>query len=73
MLSNVEVRKIAPSDYKLFQVADLICTLELTKMKYTDGTASKSEHEFFHGMNQFKKDFNFGSVLLYRKYVTRNN
>ena len=57
LLSNVEVRKIAPSDYKLFQVADLICTLELTKMKYTDGTASKSEHEFFHGMNQFKKDY----------------
>ncbi len=57
LFSNVEVRKIVPSDYKLFQVADLICTLELSKMKFIDGTASKSEHEFFHNINQFKKDY----------------
>ena len=31
MFANVEVRKVSPVDYKLFQVADLICTLDHIK------------------------------------------
>ena len=31
--SSVEFRKVAPVQYKLFQVADLICTMELLKEK----------------------------------------
>ena len=33
MFSNVEVRKVSPVDYKLFQIADLICTLEHINLK----------------------------------------
>lgn len=29
LFANVEMRKVRPVDYKLFQVADLICTLEM--------------------------------------------
>lgn len=33
LLSNVEVRNVSPSDYSLFQVADLCCTLTLLRTK----------------------------------------
>ena len=32
-LPRVEFRKVKPSDYRLFQVADMICTFELLKLK----------------------------------------
>ncbi len=32
-LSKYDVRKVSPKDYKLFQAADLICTLELLRLK----------------------------------------
>ena len=35
LLQNVEFRKVLPSDYKLFQVADLFCTFELIRLKRT--------------------------------------
>ena len=34
MLPQVEFRKVIPADYRLFQVADLFCTLELVSLKY---------------------------------------
>lgn len=37
LFNNVEFRKVQPSDYKLFQVADLICTWELLAMKAKNG------------------------------------
>lgn len=57
MFSNVEVRKVSPSDYKLFQVADLICTLELTNEKIPSGTFSNTEREFFHSPREFRKEY----------------
>ncbi|MBO4546427.1 MAG: hypothetical protein J5700_02500, partial [Treponema sp.] len=57
MFANVEVRKISPADYKLFQVADLVCTLEHIKAKIDIGQFSNSEAEFFSSRHQFKKDF----------------
>ena len=33
LLPEVEFRKVLPSEYRLFQVADLICTLELIRLK----------------------------------------
>ncbi len=57
MFANVEVRKISPVDYKLFQVADLICTLEHIKIKIDIGQFSNSETEFFSSRHQFKKDY----------------
>lgn len=46
-LSNVDVRKVSPADYTLFQVADLVCTLALLKTKVNSCGLSKSEEEFF--------------------------
>lgn len=43
LFPNVEMRKVKPSDYRLFQVADLICTLELTNDKAERNALSKSE------------------------------
>ena len=37
LFSDVEVRKVQPSDYRLFQVADLFCTLELVHAKIESG------------------------------------
>ena len=47
LLENVEFRKVIPSQYRLFQVADLICTLKLTELKLANNTLSKSEKPFF--------------------------
>ncbi len=57
IFSDVELRKVIPSDYRLFQVADLFCTLELINSKIEMGLFSKSENEFFHGKHGFKKDY----------------
>jgi len=56
LFTNVELRKVQPADYKLFQVADLICTLELTKDKADKNELSNSEKEFFGSAKIFKKN-----------------
>ncbi|MBP5156576.1 MAG: DUF3800 domain-containing protein [Treponema sp.] len=56
LFSNVEFRRVQPADYKLFQVADLICTMELTNDKAERNALSKSELEFFHSAHDFKKN-----------------
>ena len=56
-LTDYDVRKVLPSDYRLFQVADLICTLELLKIKAESGQLSKSEERMFHSRRELKKDF----------------
>ena len=55
--SNVEVRRVKPTDYKLFQVADLVCTLEHIHSKIEIGMFSKTEKEFFSNAHSFKKDY----------------
>ena len=55
---DYDVRKVRPSDYRLFQVADLICTLELLNKKMEEGEQlSRSEQFIFHSKRDFKKDF----------------
>lgn len=56
LFSNVEFSKVQPAEYKLFQVADLICTMELTNDKAERNMLSKSELEFFHSAHDFKKN-----------------
>jgi hypothetical protein len=46
-LTNVEVRKAIPSDYSLFQAADLCCTLTLLRRKIETVGLSSSERDFF--------------------------
>lgn len=57
LFSNVEIRKVRPSDYKLFQVADLICTLDHLKCKSDIGLFSNSEKEFFSSRQNFYKNY----------------
>jgi len=57
MFTNVEVRKVIPVDYKLFQVADLICTLDHINAKIEIGQFSNSEAEFFSSRQNFKKNY----------------
>lgn len=56
-LLEAEVRRVRPSDYRLFQAADMICTLELLAAKLEDDGLSKSEDEFFGGARNLKKNY----------------
>ena len=56
LFTDVEFRKVQPADYRLFQAADLICTMELTNDKAEKNQFSKSELEFFHSPHDFKKN-----------------
>ena len=47
LYTHVEFRKVKPVDYKLFQIADLICTMELLAEKADTNSFSRSEMEFF--------------------------
>ena len=52
------VKDVSPERYKLFQVADLACTLELTRLKLEEtGALSASEQQFFGGAKNFRKNF----------------
>lgn len=57
MLANVEFRMVKPYKYKLFQVADLLCTMELVNKKYDLKIQSKSEKTFFGSDRDFKKNY----------------
>ena len=54
LYTHVEFRKVRPVDYKLFQVADLICTTELLAEK---ASFSRSELDFFNNKRDFQKNF----------------
>ena len=55
---TVFVPAVEPSQYRLFQVADIACTIELAQAKLTtrDGL-SESENVFFGGAKNFRKNF----------------
>lgn len=56
-LVSYEIRKALPCDYKLFQVADLVCTLELMKIKSQTNELTRSEQLIFHSKRNLKEDF----------------
>ena len=55
--SNYDVRKVFPWQYKLFQVADLICTMSLIETKTKQHDLSHSERLIFHSKRELYKDF----------------
>lgn len=56
-LLDVETkREVKPSEYRLFQLADYICTLELVSIKAKRHQLSKSEDMFFR-TKELKKQF----------------
>lgn len=57
LLDNVEFKRVIPSDYRLFQVADLICTLKLIELKRNNNILSKSEKLFFVDDRTLKKNY----------------
>lgn len=56
LFSNVEFRLVKPAEYKLFQVADLICTWELLAIKAEKNEFSESEKDFFDSPRAFKRN-----------------
>ncbi len=56
VLLDAEIRRVTPSDYRLFQAADMACTLELLDLKYRSRTLSSSETEFFRGERNLHKN-----------------
>ena len=57
VLVDAEIRRVKPSDYYLFQAADLFCTLELIQQKLQDGGLSASERTFFSSQRALKKNY----------------
>lgn len=57
LLDNVEFRKVIPSEYRLFQVADLVCTMKLVELKLKNHNLSKSEMKFFLDERTIKKNY----------------
>lgn len=59
--ANVDFRKAEPQKYRLLQIADFICSMELLKIKKKENRLSKSEKQFFYKPQELKKTF-FKSV-----------
>ena len=57
LLDDVQFVRVIPSEYRLFQVADLICTIKLTELKMNRHMLSKSEQYFFQDDRTFKKNY----------------
>ena len=55
LFNDVEFRKAEPQKYKLLQVADFVCTMELLKIKRNENRLSKSESQFFYKPQELKK------------------
>ena len=56
LYAHVDFRKVRPVDYKLFQVADLVCTMELLEEKANSNNFTKSEKDFLGSPRDFKKN-----------------
>ena len=57
LLGNVVFHRVVPADYKLFQAADMICTLELLSKKAENKALSKSELDFFTSERNLKRAY----------------
>ena len=58
LLDNSEFRIITPNNYKLFQAADLICTLALIKNKLlSNKPLNNSEEIFFGSAGKLRKNY----------------
>ena len=57
LLENVEFRRVKPSEYRLFQIADLVCTLKLAELKMDAHILSNSELLFFRADRDLKKNY----------------
>lgn len=67
LLPNPIFRKVMPMDYKLFQVADLLCSMKLVHLKMENNLFSKSELNFFGSIRDLKK--NYLKPILKREWI----
>ncbi len=51
----VTFRLASPTDYRLSQAADYICSMELTALKYMDKTMTGTDEKFFGHYSDFKR------------------
>ena len=54
---DVDFRRVLPVQYRLFQSADLIYTLELLRLKADARKMSASKKDFFGSERKLKKDY----------------
>lgn len=52
---SVVYRETSSKDYRISQIADYICTMELTALKYKSKTPTATDEKFFGSWAQFKK------------------
>jgi len=57
LLPNVEFRRVFPTQYRLFQAADLLCSIQLIELKMDNHILSKSEMNFFGNSRDLKKNY----------------
>lgn len=57
VLPHAEFRRVLPAQYRLFQVADLLCTMELIALKAERHMLSKGESAFFGSARDLKKNY----------------
>ena len=57
MLLNVDFRHASPKQYKLLQVADFICSMELLRRKRDNNLLTKSETNFFYKPQELSKNY----------------
>ncbi len=57
LLSEVKFKRVLPKDYKLFQVADMVCSLTLVDLKIKADAFSRSESIFFGNKSGFRKNY----------------
>ncbi len=57
LLPEVEIKRVIPSDYRLFQAADMLCSMELIRLKAEASAISASEQEFFGNIRDLKKNY----------------
>ncbi len=53
----VQYKISSQTDYRLAQAADLICTVELTALKYKDGTTTRTDDKVFGTWRSFRENF----------------
>ncbi len=57
LLERVEFKKVYPSDYRLFQVADFVCTFKLLEIKLEKHELSRAEETFFENARNIRKNY----------------
>lgn len=57
LFDEVEFRKAEPQRYRLLQVADFVCSMELLSIKRNEKRLSKSEEKFFYKPKELQKTF----------------